>query len=70
MDLAVAITTFSLENGITHPPYNKTQKMTCIFITINMILLNLVVSVNSSVTAKDSVVQFNMCLGRSEGEKI
>lgn len=37
-----------------------------------MVLLNLVVtvSVNSLITAKDSVVQFSMCLVRNEGEKI
>lgn len=72
MDLAVAIATFILENGIPHLPYSKRQKMACIFISINMVLLNLVVilSVNSHVTAKDSVVQFSMCLVRNEGEKI
>lgn len=72
MDLAVAIATFILENDVPHAPYSKRQKITCIFISINMGLLNLVVtvSVNSHIAAKDLVVQFNMWLVRNEGEKI
>lgn len=71
MDLAVDIATFSLENGIPHPPYSKRQKMAFIFISINMVLLKLVVTVSvNNIAAKDSVVHFSMCLVRNGGEKI